>query len=199
LALIEIGGWAAAMVVLDAMEKMAGVRVLQTELNDRPGVCLKLLGSLGDVQAAAAAAEATAGAMQVEVIAHVIPAPSPLGNAAYEAARDYNPLFEQSTVQYPEKRMKNESQAPFAVGLIETQGFTAVFEAIDTALKTAAVEVLAREKLGGGYITVLIKGDVAAVQAAIDAGKAKVEGLGKLIAAHVIPSPSEGVLSLLPK
>ena len=65
------------MVVLDAMEKTAGVRVLQTELNDRPGVCLKLLGSLGDVQAAAAAAEATASAMQVAVIAHVIPAPSP--------------------------------------------------------------------------------------------------------------------------
>ena len=65
------------MVVLDAMEKMAGVRVLQTELNDRPGVCLKLLGSLGDVQAAAAAAEAAASAMQVEVIAHVIPSPSP--------------------------------------------------------------------------------------------------------------------------
>jgi len=90
-------------------------------------------------------------------------------------------------------------QASFAVGLIETQGFTAVFEAIDTAVKTADVEVLAKEKLGGGFITVVIKGDVAAVHAAIDAGKAKVEGLGKLIAAHVIPSPSQGVLSLLPK
>jgi microcompartment protein CcmL/EutN len=187
------------MVVLDAMEKMAGVRVFQSELNDRPGVCLKLLGSLGDVQAAAAAAEAAADAMRVEVVAHVIPSPSPLGTAAIEAAADFNPLFEQATVQYPEKNMNNVSQAPFAVGLIETQGFTAVFEAIDTALKTAAVEVLAREKLGGGYITVLIKGDVAAVQAAIDAGSAKVAGLGKLIAAHVIPSPSQGVLSLLPK
>jgi microcompartment protein CcmL/EutN len=91
------------------------------------------------------------------------------------------------------------NQANFAVGLIETQGFTAVFEAIDTALKTANVEVLAREKLGGGYITVLIKGDVSAVRAAIDAAKGSVEGLGKLIAAHVIPSPSQGVLSLLPK
>jgi microcompartment protein CcmL/EutN len=90
-------------------------------------------------------------------------------------------------------------QAPFAVGLIETQSFTAVFEAIDTAVKTAAVEVLAREKLGGGYITVLIKGDVAAVRAAVEAGSAKVNGLGKLIAAHVIPSPSQAVLSLLPK
>lgn len=90
-------------------------------------------------------------------------------------------------------------QAGFAVGLIETQGFTAIFEAIDTACKAANVEVLAREKLGGGYITVVIKGDVAAVNAAIDAGKAKVDGLGKLIAAHVIPSPTKAVLSLLPK
>ena len=91
-----------------------------------------------------------------------------------------------------------QDQASFAVGLIETQGFTAVFEAIDTAVKTAAVEVLAREKLGGGYITVVIKGDVAAVRAAVDAGSAKVNGLGRLIAAHVIPSPSQAVLSLLP-
>lgn len=95
--------------------------------------------------------------------------------------------------------MSNQSQAHFAIGLIETQGFAAVFEAVDTALKTAAVEVLAREKLGGGYITVVIKGDVAAVRAAIDAAKTKVDGLGRLIAAHVIPSPSQGVLSLLPK
>src|SRR5260370_35620968 len=102
------------MVVLDAMEKMAGVRVLQTELNDRPGVCLKLLGSLGDVQAAAAAAEATASAMRVDVIAHVIPSPSPLGNAAYEAAADFNPLFEQATVQYPEKNSETVAHAPFA-------------------------------------------------------------------------------------
>ena len=147
------------------------------------------------------AAEATASAMQTKVIAHVIASPAPGASAAYEAAVDFNPLMEQSTVHYPhpEKKMKNQSQASFAVGLIETQGFTAVFEAIDTALKTAAVEVLAREKLGGGYITVLIKGDVAAVTAAIEAGKAKVEGLGRLIAAHVIASPSEGVLSLLPK
>lgn len=209
LALIEIGGWSPAMVVLDAMEKTAGVRILQTELNDSPGVCLKLYGSLGDVQAATQAAEATASAMQTKVIAHVIASPAPGASAAYEAAVDFNPLMEQSTVHYPtahqptasrpEKKMKNQSQASFAVGLIETQGFTAVFEAIDTALKTAAVEVLAREKLGGGYITVLIKGDVAAVTAAIEAGKAKVEGLGRLIAAHVIASPSEGVLSLLPK
>jgi microcompartment protein CcmL/EutN len=61
------------------------------------------------------------------------------------------------------------------------------------------VEVLGKEKLGGGYVTVIIKGDVAAVKAAIDSGKQKVEGLGKLIAAHVIPRPSASVIALLPK
>src|SRR5205085_7665356 len=140
LVLIEIGGWSPAMIVLDAMEKTAGVRVLQAELNDRPGVCLKLHGTLGDVQAAASAAGEMARAMQIEMTAHVIPAPAEGSNKAYQAAPEYNPLIEQRTVhdpavhdrtaQNPEKNMKNQVQASFAVGLIETQGFTAVFEAI---------------------------------------------------------------------
>ena len=123
--------------------------------------------------------------------------------AAWLARPDFNALFEQATVHLPAERKKPRrgtmnDQSGFAVGLIETQGFTAVFEAIDTAVKTAAVEVLAREKLGGGYITVVIKGDVAAVRAAVDAGSAKVASLGRLVASHVIPSPSQAVLSLLP-
>ena len=197
LALIEIGGWSPAMVVLDAMEKAANIRVLQTELNDAPGVCIKLLGPVSDLQAATRAAEESSAAMQTRILTHIIAHPAEGSRAAYEAPRDFNLLIEQSSVQYPEEIMSD--QASFAVGLIETQGFTAAFEAVDTALKTANVEVMAREKLGGGYITVIIKGDVSAVRAAVDAGKARVEGLGKLIAAHVIPSPSTAVLALLPK
>ena len=158
---------------------------------------MKLLGRISDIEAAARAAEQTARAMQTTVIAHVIAAPSEHSRSAYEAEPDFNPLIEQASVKRPERIMSD--QANFAVGLIETQGFTGAFEAIDTALKTAAVEVLAREKLGGGYITVVIKGDVASVRAAVEAGRAKVEGLGRLVAAHVIPNPSQGVLSLLPK
>ncbi len=192
------------MVIVDAMEKTACIQVLQAELNDQPGVCLKIIGPLGDVRAAVDAAEKVAAQMQVELVTDTIPAPGRGSNLAYEAKADFNPLFEQPTVQIPrapsnKKERSMPEQSAFAVGLIETQGFTAVFEAIDTAVKTAAVDVLGREKLGGGFITVVIKGDVAAVRAAVDAGKAKVEGLGKLIAAHVIPSPSAAVLSLLPK
>lgn len=191
------------MVVLDAMEKMAGVRVLQLELNDQPGVCLKLTGPLADIEAAAEAARRAGKTMGVAVLAHVIAAPAEGARAAYEAAPEFSPLIEQSAVQIPRVQTisqegKMNEQANFAVGLIETQGFIAVFEAIDTAVKTANVEVLAREKLGGGYITVVIKGDVAAVRAAVEAGSAKVAALGRLVAAHVIPSPSQAVLSLLP-
>jgi microcompartment protein CcmL/EutN len=158
---------------------------------------MKLHGAVADIVAAAQAAEETARAMQMPAVVDVIEKPAEHSRAAYEAKPDFNPLIEQASVKRPEKIMSD--QANFAVGLIETQGFTGVFEAIDTALKTASVEVLAREKLGGGYITVVIKGDVASVRAAVEAGKAKVEGLGRLVAAHVIPNPSPGVLSLLPK
>jgi microcompartment protein CcmL/EutN len=202
LGLVEVGGWSPAMVVLDAMEKNAAIYILQTELNDAPGVCIKLTGSVSDLHSAMQAARDAAEAMQTRILTHVIPNPADGSNAAYYAYPDFNPLIEQPSVQIPadpNPETTMSTQANFAVGLIETQGFTAVFEAIDTALKTANVEILAREKLGGGYITVVIKGDVSAVRAAIDAAKGSVEGLGKLIAAHVIPSPSQGVLALLPK
>ena len=91
--------------------------------------------------------------------------------------------------------MKGEN---LALGFIETQGFTAAFEAIDTACKVARVEVVGKEKLGGGFITVVVKGELSAVTAAVEAGGAKAEGLGKLIAAHVVARPSRSVLGLLP-
>jgi microcompartment protein CcmL/EutN len=200
--LIEIGGWSPSMVVLDRMEKTADVSLFQVELNDLAGAMIKIMGPLGAVTAAIEAGRALAEEMQVVCVTDIIAHPEPRGRRGWTGGKEYNPLIEQDVVHTPDERYREASvkgQAPFAVGLIETQGFTAVFEAIDTACKTADVEVLAREKLGGGYITVVIKGDVAAVRAAIEAGKAKVDGLGKLIAAHVIPSPTEAVLSLLPK
>jgi ethanolamine utilization protein EutM len=122
---------------------------------------------------------------------------------------EVSPLIQQAVVKNPNYEVVASTASKsegitvadniFALGFIETQGFTAVFEAIDSACKAANVEVIGKEKLGGGYITVVIKGDVAAVKAAVEAGTAKVQGLGKLIAGHVIARPSAAVLSLLPK
>jgi microcompartment protein CcmL/EutN len=199
---VEVVGWSPSMVVLDTLEKAAGIRLLQVEFNDLAGAMIKIAGPLAAVRSSVDAGRAKAEAMQVRCMSDVIPNPEPKAQGSWDAKPEYNPLMEQAVVKTPAEESKKNAmseQAGFAVGLIETQGFTAIFEAIDTACKAANVEVLAREKLGGGYITVVIKGDVAAVNAAVEAGKAKVDGLGKLIAAHVIPSPTKAVLSLLPK
>jgi microcompartment protein CcmL/EutN len=200
LGLIEIQSFSAGMASLDAAEKAAPVRLLQAELNDLAGVFIKLFGSPADVAAALGAAKAMAEAMRAPCITHVINAPDRASTPAYVSSPDFSPLIEQDVVFVPrsEQSTVSNQQMPFAIGMIETQGFTAVIEAIDTACKAGKVEVIGKEKLGGGYITVLIKGDVAAVKAAVQAGQAKVDGLGKLIAAHVIPRPSEAVMGLLP-
>ncbi len=198
LGLIEIGGFAPALVALDVLDKAADVNVLQAELNDQLGVLIKITGTASTVAAAVEAAESAAQAMKVSVIVDVINNVSDQAWQASSSPREYSPLLEADVVYFP-KTVSKTMNGPFALGLIETQGLTAVLEALDTAAKAANVEVVGREKLGGGYVTVIFKGDVAAVQAAVAAGKASVEGLGKLIAAHVIARPSDAVLRLLPK
>lgn len=201
LGILEIRSWSAAMAALDAAEKAGAIELIQVELNDFLGAVVKFTGRVGDVRAAVAAGEEMARQMRVEVISDVIPAPTDAARPAVIAPREFNVLIEQDVVHFPRQQSKEPNvseQMPFAIGMIETQGFTAVIEAIDTAAKAASVEVIGKEKLGGGFVTVLIKGDVAAVKAAVDAGKEKVQGLGKLIAAHVIARPSSAIMSLLP-
>lgn len=186
------------MAALDAAEKAAPIRLLQAELNDLLGLFIKITGTAGDVAAAISAARDIASVMQVDIITDVIRSPAPQSGPAYMTSPDFSPLIEQNVVFFPQESPVSD-QVSYAIGMIETQGFTAVVEAIDTACKAANVEIIGKEKLGGGYITVLIKGDTAAVKTAIESGKEKVEGLGKLVAAHVIPRPSAAVVSLLPK
>lgn len=206
LGILETTGLSPALVALDAMEKAANVRVLQAEVNDFLGICIKIAGPISDVEAAIEVGLATALEMNGKPVSNVIPRPDPRAMSVINGPRERSPLIQQDVVWIPQQSPSsatNEDSSvatspTYAIGLIETQGFTAVFEAIDSACKAANVEVVGKEKLGGGYITVIIKGDVAAVKAAVDAGKARVEGLGKLIAAHVIARPSANVLGLLP-
>ena len=86
-----------------------------------------------------------------------------------------------------------------ALGLIETQGLVAALHATDEMLKAGAVELVGKEKIGAAYVTIMVRGDVAAVQAAVDAGKLCVERLdGKLILADVITHPHPELAALLP-
>ncbi|MBS9776036.1 MAG: BMC domain-containing protein [Fusobacterium sp.] len=86
-----------------------------------------------------------------------------------------------------------------ALGLIETKGITGAIAALDAALKTAQVELINRQKVKGGIVTIEIEGDVAAVKVAVDAGAAVAESLGTLLATHVIARPDTSIENILVK
>ncbi len=86
-----------------------------------------------------------------------------------------------------------------ALGLIETKGLVGAVEAADAMVKAAHVRFLGKEKVGGGYVTVMVRGDVGAVKAATDAGAAAAERVGELVSVHVIPRPHEEIEILIPQ
>ena len=85
-----------------------------------------------------------------------------------------------------------------ALGLIETRGFVGAVEAADAMVKAANVVLTGKELIGGGLVTVLVRGDVGAVKSAVDAGAAAAKRVGELVSVHVIPSPHNHVESILP-
>lgn len=85
-----------------------------------------------------------------------------------------------------------------ALGMIETRGFVGMVEASDAMVKAAKVTLVGYEKVGGGYVTAIVRGDVAAVRAAVDAGSAAASKVGELISTHVIPRPHLNLEDVLP-
>ena len=85
-----------------------------------------------------------------------------------------------------------------ALGMIEVKGFVGMVEAADAMVKAAKVELVGYEKTGGGYVTAVVRGDVAAVKAATEAGQRAAERVGEVVAVHVIPRPHVNVDAVLP-
>jgi len=86
-----------------------------------------------------------------------------------------------------------------ALGMIETKGLVAAIEAADAMTKSANVTLVGYEKIGSGLVTVLVRGDVGAVKAAVDAGAVAANNVGEIVSQHVIPRPHSDVEKILPK
>ncbi|HOJ61482.1 MAG TPA: BMC domain-containing protein [bacterium] len=85
-----------------------------------------------------------------------------------------------------------------ALGLVETRGLVGAIEAADAMVKAASVTLVGKEKIGGGYVTVMVRGDVGAVKAATDAGAAAARKVGEVVSVHVIPRPHAEIEGILP-
>ena len=86
-----------------------------------------------------------------------------------------------------------------ALGMVETRGLVAAIEAADAMVKAANVHLIGKEKIGSGLVTVMVRGDVGAVKAAVEAGAAAAKRVGDLYGVHVIPRPHNDVEGILPK
>ena len=86
-----------------------------------------------------------------------------------------------------------------ALGMIETKGLVAAIEAADAMVKAANVTLMGKEHIGGGLVTVMVRGDVGAVKAATDAGAVAAERVGEVVSVHVIPRPHGEIEMILPK
>lgn len=96
------------------------------------------------------------------------------------------------------KAMASEATGA-ALGLVETKGLVGAIEAADAMVKAANVRLVGKEQVGGGYVTVIVRGDVGAVKAATDAGAAAANKVGELVSVHVIPRPHADVEAILPQ
>ena len=190
-------------VVADQVVKSANVRLLGIETTGGENLMLRIEGDIAAVETALGFAEKRARELGVIAIVRCLSQPEPAMNALVHFANTRNPLyggrdqFLPTDYKQPENKIMNAKQE--ALGILETQGLTAILEATDAMLKSANVTLVGKEKIGAAYVTVIVKGDVAAVTAAVEAGSRAVGQLGKLIAAHVIARPHDDLTALLPK
>ena len=85
-----------------------------------------------------------------------------------------------------------------ALGMVETKGLVGAIEAADAMVKAANVKLIGKQQIGSGLVTVMVRGDVGAVKASVDAGAAASKRVGELVSVHVIPRPHEDVEGILP-
>jgi microcompartment protein CcmL/EutN len=182
----------------------ADVRILGFEATGNENILIRLAGDIAQVRAALDAAEALAPNLGVaSIITGTLPRPAAGFEPMIHFPNANNPLYggrdQLLPTDYPANPNTPRNMKPQAIGILETQGLTAILEATDAMLKAADVKLVGKEKIGAAYVTVVISGDVAAVSAAIQAGQQAVGSLGKVIAAHVIARPHDELVALLPK
>ena len=189
--------------VADHAVKTAGVRLLGFETTGNERILVRLEGGVAAVAAALAGAEERAQQLGAVATTSALPCPAAGLERLIHFPNAQNPLYggrdQFLPTDHPATPDSTMSTKQPALGILETQGLTAVLEATDAMLKAANVTLVGKEKIGAAYVTVIVKGDVAAVTAAVDAGAKAVGNLGKLVAAHVIARPHDDLVALLPK
>jgi len=198
LAMIEVVGLSPALVIADHAVKAADVRIIGIEGDAGQQALVKMVGDAANCRRAIEAARQVAQQMRTKFVASLrLRFVDSDKVRLVDSPQEYSPINEAFLHMQPKEHEEGLNMQ--AIGLLETQGLTGVIEGADAMLKAANVELIGKEKIGAAHVTVIVRGDVAAVKAAVEAGKAAAEKVGTLIAAHVIARPHEAIAKLLPQ
>jgi microcompartment protein CcmL/EutN len=216
-AFVEAQPLCVALSVADAVAKSADVTIVSIEHSGAGAGQIKITGSTAAVEAACRAGADVAERMHGLVGATVLRTlDRDVMNLMVPGRQEFSGIFMGNLHMMPqddemdrmdhgvrqndaEQRSEGSMKKSNAIGMVETQGLTGMIEAADAMMKAAAVELIGMEKIGAAYVTIMVEGDVAAVTAAVEAGKAAAERVGKVISTNVIAHPHEALARLLPK
>ena len=187
---IETKGLVGNIDATDAMLKAAKVELVGSATIGAGLTTVIVQGEVGAVRAATEAGAVAASNTGELHAVHVIPRP-------HEGLEQIMITKGAATVQLP-KDDKPEVGELKALGMIETYGLTAAYEAADAMLKAAEVDMVGQERIGAGLVTVFVHGDVGAVKAATEAGSVAASRVGKVVSVKVIPRPHQGVSEVMP-
>lgn len=180
LGLIETQGYVPMVTASDAAVKAAEVTLTNYFVIGSGFAIIAMRGDVGAVRAAVSTGAAAGEGVGKLIAAHVIPRPH----------RQLEPVFRLGGETETESEPKGA-----ALGFMETHGLTALIAATDAAVKSASVMIVNHARIGSGTVSSVVKGDVAAVRAAVNAGRVAGEDIGKFLTSNVIPSPHQSVLT----
>jgi microcompartment protein CcmL/EutN len=199
----EIPFLSLAAVIADQVVKAANVRLLGIETTGDKNLMLRLQGDVAAIKTALTFAKVRVKELGTAATVYCLSRPESAFDALMYFPQTHNPLYggrdQFLPTDFPQPKNQTMNTKQEALGILETQGLAAILAATDAMLKSANVTLVGKEKIGAAYVTVIVKGDAAAVTAAIEAGSRAVGELGKLIAAHVIARPHGDLVALLPK
>lgn len=213
-ALVEVYGLGPALVIADRVLKAADVSIIGIEGDAGTDSLIKFAGDAANCTRAVEVANEIATQMHAKFTATLrLMFEDPKDVPLIHTPQEYSGISESNLHLLPKNVNQSDTNNTNtnttdsdnkgwwhmqALGLLETQGLVGALEGADAMLKAANVEIVGKEKIGAAHVTIMVRGDVAAVTAAIEAGKAAAARVGKLVSAHVIARPHESLAKLLP-
>ncbi len=198
LALAEVSSWSISFCLADRACRESPVRLLGLETNGGDGMVAKFAGNISALENVLAlyASESRQRSLRTDV--RILARPEDGMDEALFPKNSIHPLYENREQCLPDDYTNTMKNNQDAIGILETIGLTASLCASDSMLKAASVQLVGKEKIGAAYVTIVIRGEVSAVEAAVAAGREAVGDLGKIVASYVIARPHPDMLALLP-